>query len=251
MSVESDIRELRHQLSRPDLRGVIAVTNGPTEHDVDVTGCVENLLSNINNPMNDQLIEILKHATHWAGICRANSHSPGHVAAITEHIEDLKSAIKMLKESDMNLASCCDEAQGDIVREKQERENDHLIHALHDLSKEVIRMTGELRSALLVSSKSDLRLTGVEMKVSELTGTVNEVKATTLKVLAEIRARVDLADARIVTLEGQLADADVPEAASTALAELKTIVGQLDDITPDAPDLPPVTPPVVTPPTVP
>lgn len=196
--------------------------------------------------MKDKLIHLLKNAEGWA--CHHRSYSDANKTAITEHIEELKGAIKMLKESD--LASCCEEADTGTVRE-QVRENDQLAHAMHGLEKELIRTTGELRSLLLFLSNNDLRIEKVEMKVSELTGTVNDVKATTLKVLAEVRARIDAADARIVTLETQLADADVPEAATTALAELKTVVGQLDDIVPDAPDLPPVTPPVVTPPTTP
>lgn len=39
---------LREQLDRPDLRGIIAITNGPVERDVDVTGCIELALAEID-----------------------------------------------------------------------------------------------------------------------------------------------------------------------------------------------------------
>jgi hypothetical protein len=206
--------------------------------------------NNINEPMKDKLITLLNYSAFWAILLRDSGAADQLKSMLTEHIEELKATVKGLKESDMDLA--CPEEQAHSDNMKYERENDHLIHALHDVRVELARTNEGLRSLSIVLSKLDLGNTeNIEMKVSELTGTVNEVKTTTLKVLAEIRARIDLADARIVTLEGQLADADVPEAAATALAELKTVVGQLDDIVPDSPDLPPVTPPVVTSPTVP
>lgn len=172
----------------------------------------------------------------WTQQCRALS-SDRDKPEITEHIEELKNAINELEEC--NLATLPEPAHSGNVREGHD--NDHLIHALHDLSKELVRATGEIRSLLLVLSKFDLiNLEKTNMKVSELSGSLTEVKNNSLKAFSELRNRIDAADARIVILETQLSDADIPAEAEAALTDLKTIVKQLDDIVPDAPELPPV-----------
>lgn len=153
-----------------------------------------------------------------------------------------------LQPENLNLASNPQEAHSSSKMGDRDNEMCHLHSAIHGLQVELVRTTGDLRSLLLVLSKLDLGIESkINMKISELSGGINEVKASTLKALSEIRNRIDAADARIVILEKQLADADIPAEAETALAELKTISKQLDDIVPDVPDLPPVPTPAPTP----
>lgn len=64
---------------------------------------------------------------------------------------------------------------------------------------------------------------GIDMKVSELAGVLNTLVAQVEKIRAEVQA-----------LKDSLANVDLPEAATTALANLDTALKGVDDITPDA-----------------
>lgn len=115
--------------------------------------------------------------------------------------------------------------------------------AVRDLTKEIIRATEVLRSTSECINKTDLDNTekNVTMKLSELQGSLQEVKTASLKAFSEIRSRIDALDAKITELTGELANATVPADAQGTIADLKTISKQLDDIVPDAPELPPPT----------
>lgn len=191
----------------------------------------------------DKLIELLKRSQRYAARLQeyfsdVKDSYTGRI--VTDHIEEIKSAIRQLEQTQLAVSSECAETNA-VSQERHERDNDHLIHAFHGLSNELIRTTGELRSLLLLLSKFDLsNVEKTNMKISELSGAVTEVKTSALKAFSEIRNRIDVADARITTLETQLSDADIPAEAEAALADLRTILKQLDDIVPDAPELPPV-----------
>lgn len=75
----------------------------------------------------------------------------------------------------------------------------------------------------------------ITMKVSELTGTLQTVKETSLKAFSEIRAKIDALDAKIVELQ----DADLPPETAQLVTDLQGISKQLDDIVPDSTELPP------------
>lgn len=192
--------------------------------------------------MNEKLISLLKHAKTCAIQCRELSNDR-HKLAITEHVEQLKKAINELES---NLASSSSEEHDGRVSDRDELRETlcRLAQSNQDLQMELVRTTGELRSLLLFLSKLDLGVENrINMKISELAGGLNEVKTASLKAFSEIRNRIDAADARIVILEKQLSDADIPAEAETALTELKAISKQLDDIVPDVSELPPTTPP--------
>jgi hypothetical protein len=187
--------------------------------------------------MNEKLIHLLQLAREQTLEARQKTHDPNTHRYLTNYIDRVQGTINDLEKC--NLATLPEAAHSDNM--KSERENDHLIHALHDVRVELVRTNEGLRSLSIVLSKLDLGNTEkIEMKVSELAGGLAEVKTSALKGFSEVRNRIDAADARIVILEKQLTDADIPAEAEAALADLKTIVKQLDDIVPDAPDLPPV-----------
>lgn len=192
--------------------------------------------------MNKILITLLNAAIVQSYNYRSTRISDDVKQQITEHIEELKGAVEYLEQGvNPLLATACQEADTVRVSERHERENEHLICALHDMGKELVRTTGEIRSLLLVLSKLDLGNTEkINMKVNELAGGLTEVKASALKGFSEVRNRIDVADARILVLEKGLADADLSPEAQAAFDDLKTVLKQLDDIVPDAPELPPV-----------
>ena len=68
---------------------------------------------------------------------------------------------------------------------------------------------------------------GISMKLSELSGLLNDVLSQLAKAKAEILDK-------IAGLEAALADVDLPEDAVTALAALSAKAQSLDDIVPDA-----------------
>lgn len=206
--------------------------------------------------MNENLISLLKaskaHALDWRenlrSRCLRSHESMQAFYAVCDHVQVLEDTINLMEAANLNLASSPQEAHSPSKMGDRDNEMCHLHSAIHGLQVELVRTTGDLRSLLLVLSKLDLGIESkINMKISELSGGLNEVKASTLKALSEIRNRIDAADVRIVTLEKQLADSDIPAEAETALAELKTISKQLDDIVPDVPDLPPVPTPAPTP----
>lgn len=143
---------------------------------------------------------------------------------------------------------CCRVSDRDELQEEMCR----LSHDLRDVRVELVRVAERLRSISDAATKGDLDNTekNITMKISELQGSLQEVKTGTLKALSEIRSRVDALDAKITELTGELADATVPADAQTTLADIKTICKQLDDIVPDAPELPPPTIPPTEPPPV-
>ena len=67
----------------------------------------------------------------------------------------------------------------------------------------------------------------ISMKLSELSGLLNDVLSQLAKAKAEILDK-------IAGLEAALADVDLPEDAVTALAALSAKAQSLDDIVPDA-----------------
>lgn len=62
------------------------------------------------------------------------------------------------------------------------------------------------------------------MKVTELAGVVNGLVEREQKIIAEIEA-----------LKASLADADVPQEAADALANLEALIAKADDLNPDLP----------------
>lgn len=193
--------------------------------------------------MNEKLICLLKDSLSHAYSLRCLTSNVYDNARINNHIEQLK---KVINELESNLASSSSGGHGGRVSDRDELRETmcHLNQSIQGLQMELVRTTGELRSLLLFLSKLDLGVENrINMKISELAGGLNEVKTASLKAFSEIRNRIDAADARIVILEKQLAEADIPAEAETALNELKAISKQLDDIVPDVSELPPTTPP--------
>lgn len=74
----------------------------------------------------------------------------------------------------------------------------------------------------------------LNVKASELKGQADEIKNLSLKVLSEIRSKID-------QLNDQLNDPELPADAVAALADAKATLSQLDEIVPDAGELPPPT----------
>lgn len=72
-------------------------------------------------------------------------------------------------------------------------------------------------------------------KLSELKGTVDELKAQALKAFGEIRSKLDEQKAKIDELLAQLGDVEIPADAQASIDELKALTQQLDDVVPDAP----------------
>jgi uncharacterized coiled-coil DUF342 family protein len=93
-----------------------------------------------------------------------------------------------------------------------------------------------LRSHLSPINNADLEAfeNRITMKVSELNGTLAQIKTVSLKAFGEIRAKIDELDAKIVALQ----DADLPAEVVAAIDELKTLSTQLDDIVPDVAEFP-------------
>ena len=106
-------------------------------------------------------------------------------------------------------------------------------HAIENLAQVACQ---NMRPHPITSNDLDRLEHRITMKVSELTGTLNNVKETSLKAFAEIRAKIDALDAKIVELQ----DADLPAETVQLVTDLQAISKQLDDIVPDAGELPPV-----------
>jgi hypothetical protein len=80
----------------------------------------------------------------------------------------------------------------------------------------------------LLLSRSPL-IRSMQMKTTELSGVVNALAEREKKIITEIEA-----------LKVALAEADVPQDAVDALANLEALIGTADDLNPDLPVYPPV-----------
>lgn len=186
------------------------------------------------------LKKLLSRCHAWAYELRTQMHHTGQpLDHIDGHINDIEKTVSMV------LANQTSETQCNKVSDRNELQEEmcHLTHALHDVRVELVRATERLRSISDAPTKDDLCQTekNITMKISELQGSLQEVKNSSLKAFSEIRSRIDALDSKITELTNELADATVPPDAQGTLADLKTISKQLDDIVPDAPELPPPT----------
>lgn len=185
------------------------------------------------------LKKLLSRCSAWAYAFRQRLHLAGEpLEHIERHIDEITGSFSM-------LANPPSETQCNNVsdRENEKDSRDDLTSAIHGLTVELVRATERFRSLSEVASKCDLNNTekNITMKLSELQGSLQEVKTSALKALSEIRSRVDALDAKITELTSELANATVPADAQATLADIRGIHKQLDDIVPDAPELPPPT----------
>lgn len=186
------------------------------------------------------LRKLLSRCSAWAYEHRTRIHHAGELLDhINRHIDDIATGFSML------LANSPSEVQPDKVSDRDELREEmcRLSHDLRDVRVELARVAERLRLISDAATKDDLDKHGekVTMKLSELQGSLQEVKTASLKAFSEIRSRIDALDAKITELTGELANATVPADAQGTIADLKTISKQLDDIVPDAPELPPPT----------
>lgn len=79
------------------------------------------------------------------------------------------------------------------------------------------------------------KVTKLMANVNELEGELRTIRQQNEKALGEIRSKLDELLLRITTLEGQLANQELPDGAQAELTALKVAAQALDDVVPDAP----------------
>lgn len=116
----------------------------------------------------------------------------------------------------------------------------HLVLALSSLTREVILLREVIKHSrfqerVCFLTKKDLEEIEerLNMKLSDLKNDLTGLKAQVEKIFTEQGTRFDTLTAKINELEKQIADAEVPQDVTDALAEVKTALQKLDDTIPD------------------